>query len=105
MSREPKRIIFYDASNLGKLHCDACGYNLPERSAFTPALIGTPCPKCGADMLTRRDYESTRKGLRLIDLLNRLLGPIFGRREAPQSAETIQVCIHDDSLTINRKRD
>lgn len=40
------------------LKCDACDYvtgNLGRD--LTKADIGTPCPKCGADMLTERDFN------------------------------------------------
>lgn len=41
----------------GRFQCDACGYLAPERVELTEALIDTPCPKCGANMLTREQYD------------------------------------------------
>lgn len=102
--REPKKIIHYDPSQAGALHCDACGYDLPERRAFTADLIGTPCPKCGADMLTRSDYEKTARMFRALDWINRIFGPIFGVRvsDLPKGkmVDTVSVHMHDDTTTI-----
>ena len=97
-----KKIIFYDLNRLGQLHCDACDLTLPGSIALSEALIGTPCPHCGADMLTRKDYESTRRMLRIVDLLNAIFGPLFGKEEPTRPGDTgpVTVRCHGNTTTI-----
>lgn len=100
-----KIIVKYDRDQLGKLHCDDCGYDIPEPQAFTPKLIGTPCPKCGANMLTEEDYKSTERLLGAIDIANTMLGPIFGKEEnavEENDGDKINVKIHGDEMTIRK---
>lgn len=42
------------------LHCDnpQCGYDMNFEGKIREELIGTPCPKCGENMLTKEDYEA-----------------------------------------------
>lgn len=50
------------------LTCDAPGCDHQEdMSALTEDLIGRPCPKCGASLLTREDYEA---GIRLYSMMD-----------------------------------
>lgn len=98
-----KKLIHYNPDEAGKLHCDACGYDMPEPVAFTAELIGTPCPKCGADMLTRADFEKTKKLFRIVDRIN-AVGAFFGlgHERPPVGAEAhrINVKIHGNTTTI-----
>lgn len=83
------------------LKCDACPYvssKMPRD--LTKADIGTPCPDCGADMLTARDFYDYSHQLAAIAYLNKtteLLGEKLG-------IETKQIRIsihtHDGNLTI-----
>lgn len=42
----------------GVLNCDAAGCGHVEQvGEILEAHIGMPCPKCGADLLTRSDYD------------------------------------------------
>lgn len=102
MTRPPKKIIWADPSDLGRLHCDAigCGYVAPTPDPWGPELIGKPCPRCGANLLTRGDYDRTERMIRLVDLINRIFGPIFGRRQPPANAQTIAVRMHGHQADI-----
>jgi hypothetical protein len=107
MPKPKKVVISYDPKDAGRLHCDACGYDLPEKIAFTRDLIGKPCPKCGANMLTEEDFLKTEKMFRFIDGVNRIFGPLFGKtpkqiRENPENP-AIQVQIHGDEVLIRRR--
>ncbi len=43
------------------LQCDAPGCDHREmRPALLEEDIGRPCPKCGANLLTREDYEAAK---------------------------------------------
>jgi len=91
----------------GMLHCDACGFTgkkIPE--PLTPdnlrALIGTRCPKCGADMLTAVDCKAAIKMLRAVDALNRL-ARFFGITAKPGDKRgTLTVNARDKSFTVMR---
>lgn len=97
-----KKIIDYDASNIGELHCDApgCGYVSPEALPWGEGLIGLPCPKCGANLLTRADYSRTERMMRVVDFLNRIFGPIFGRRDTPPDAASLSIRFHHGETDI-----
>lgn len=36
-----RKLIFVDPSNVGRLHCDACGYDLPEAKSWDEFASGT----------------------------------------------------------------
>ena len=102
-----KKIIHYDTSNLGNLHCDECGYDSPEKREFVAELIGTPCPKCGANMLTERDYHDTLKMLKFADNLNKWLGWLGTEDPGPQEGYdryTSQVKIHNGNVEFRSKK-
>lgn len=47
------------------LKCDAPGCDhRQDVDDFSEDMIGLPCPKCGASLLTREDYEYTRDVLK-----------------------------------------
>lgn len=103
----PKLVIHFDRKQAGALHCDACQHDLPEPVEFTPALIGFPCPQCGANMLTKEDYDKTDRLFRTLDWINKWFGPIFGSEPTPEllaNAPRIGVKIHGDEVTIRRER-
>jgi hypothetical protein len=102
MKRPPRKIIDYDASQIGKLQCDApdCDYVSPTALPWGPELIGMPCPKCGANLLTERDYRLTERFMRVVDFINRVFGPIFGRRVQPPGAPSMSVRFHDGETDI-----
>jgi hypothetical protein len=98
-----KKVIFFDRNQAGKLHCDACGYDLPHAIKFGPELIGMPCSKCSADMLTVRDYRATARMIRMLDLINAIFGPLIGKYEPPKGSRTFEAKCHDGSLLIKQK--
>lgn len=103
----PKRIIHYDASQLGKLRCDACDYVAPEAHAFGPHLIGLPCPTCGASLLTQKDHDATARLLRGIDRVNRIAAWFGFGTEVPTEADKaarVTVRVHDGEWTVKGKR-
>lgn len=53
------------------LKCDAKGCDHVEpRPGLLEADIGMPCPKCGANLLTREDYEFAKPLWAVLDILN-----------------------------------
>lgn len=59
------------------LHCDAegCGHEEPI-PAMDAAYIGKPCPKCGANLLTKEDFDSAKMLEAAAGLFNAIVGPI-----------------------------
>ena len=53
------------------LHCDNCHHEEPV-DRFHKGLIGTPCPKCGANMLTHQDYKKSKRVLLILSVLSTL---------------------------------
>jgi predicted RNA-binding Zn-ribbon protein involved in translation (DUF1610 family) len=98
-----KKIIHYDPEEAGRLHCDECGYDLECKQPFTANLIGTPCPECGANMLTRQDYERTIKMFAAVDWINRWFGWLFGTETPPKDALKVWVKNHNGETIIRRK--
>ncbi len=95
------KVIFdFDPDQAGSLHCDACGYDAPDRIALTPSHIGTACPKCGADMLTASDYEKTVEMVKAIQAFNALFGSAIGHEPAEGDGTHLQIKIHDDTMTM-----
>lgn len=62
------------------LKCDAegCDYRDPEagKDGDWAALVDTPCPKCGASLLTEADYKATMELFALAATINAAFGPV-----------------------------
>lgn len=61
------------------LHCDECAAEM-QVSNVTRDLIGTPCPACGADMLTAEDYvlgKRHERVMRVIQKIDRVVRPFW----------------------------
>lgn len=82
-----------------RLRCDACDHVMPMPGAFGPELIGYPCPKCGSDMLTQKDFEAMKTMLGTIDAMNALFGDM-GSEEPGDEALMVRVQLHDDAVII-----
>lgn len=102
-----RKVIHYDMSKLGQLHCDAvgCGYVDAECRVWGPALIGTPCLRCSANLLTVEDYSKVQRMLRWIDLINKWFSPIFGTRLTdPGTTYETSVRVHGSGADISYRR-
>lgn len=97
MPRE-KKVIFYDRTGL--LHCDACGHET-KTMKISEKMIGTPCPKCGANMLTAEDHAKSEAMFKAIDLVNAMVGPLIGATKPGKKAQPIGVRCHEDEVTVS----
>lgn len=64
--------------NIGGLKCDTptCDYNDPTvKYEDYPSMIDAPCPKCGASLLTKEDYETTQQMIEFVKNMNAILPP------------------------------
>jgi hypothetical protein len=104
-----KELIHIDTSDCGRLHCDnpECKYVLPEAQDWGKHLIGYPCPKCGSDMLTERDYRDMEKMIKRIGWINKWFGPVFGREWNPKDPlnKMVSVRHHDGHVILNERGD
>lgn len=76
------------------IKCDApgCGY----RDETVPlgdyeAWIDRPCPKCGSNLLTRGDFETTVRLMHLADLWNDVAGEVAATPEQMAARHRIAV--------------
>ncbi len=70
--REPTQVNIYG------IKCDApgCGYtNMNAEFGNGKKWLNVPCPRCGAPLLTRRDYNA----IRIVLWLSRLVNKVFGK--------------------------
>ena len=95
-----RKLIHYNPDEAGQLRCDtpACDFIEPAPMAFTRDLIGRPCPKCGASLLSERDYTDTLRHFAAIDLINRWLGWL-GTEAPTKDSRSIALRTHDGEVT------
>lgn len=68
----------------GRFQCDECGWRATDKVELTEALIDTPCPKCGANMLPREQYETTVAFVRSLPVNEALMGLYMDKlKDAP----------------------
>ncbi|WP_340265427.1 hypothetical protein [Sphingobium mellinum] len=83
----------------GFLQCDAqgCGHR-EENDELREDQIGKPCPKCGASLLTREDYDVYVSRIKPMFDMMKALGLLVD----PESGEgqPISVHYHDGATTI-----
>ncbi len=92
--------------NGGYLKCDAKGCEHKEAVAsFDKTLIGKPCPKCGASLLTSEDYEEGKRMKAVIDALYALglARPATEDDEPTKDRLIVSVNPHAESLHIQVK--
>lgn len=66
--------------NARGLNCDTpgCGYvdaTVPLNWTTTRTMIGTPCPKCGANLLTKEDAKAARMMIATVVIFNFIFLP------------------------------
>ena len=89
----------FNIINMGGLKCDTpgCGYV----NEFVPPSdyknwIDCPCPKCGASLLTKKDYKSFKRLLLFINTVNKV-GKIFSKSsKKPTETTIVSVDWHGD---------
>lgn len=92
---------------LGFLKCDAEGCDHQENhEVIGEDLVDKPCPKCGANLLTRRDFEDGRVMLAALRLLESAglakLGSDPGSA-VPEGHELVTTRVHQGKIYINDK--
>lgn len=97
-----RKLIHCIANEAGKLQCDnpTCGHVLPEALEFNEGLIGHPCPKCGSDMLTRKDYEGQMRIAAVVDFLNRWFSWLPWATEEPPKGPSIAARVANGKLEL-----
>ena len=84
------------------LKCDADGCGHEETiDEIKASHIGTPCPKCGANLLTEEDYKNSLRLLAIARCINEIVGPV--KTDPNANGSLISFNPHGDSLTIKVK--
>ena len=82
------------------LKCDAPGCSYLDPNAFLDeALIGQPCPLCGANLLTAADFAGIKAMQALVDWGNVVNGPV------PDGSEQVFILIEMDGSGFPVLRD
>lgn len=42
-----------------------------------PLWLNKPCPKCGANLLTKEDLETTKTLIKIVNIINRVMRPFM----------------------------
>lgn len=79
-----------------RVKCDACGHTEPHHE-LTEALIGIRCPDCGADMMTRQDYED---GIRMFETIKMLESLGLAKLVDAPTENSVSINPHAGSVTI-----
>jgi hypothetical protein len=84
-----------------RLRCDACGHQEPV-DALDEKHIGRACPECGANMLTRDDFEAAKAIMATIDAINAFAGALGIGTETPSAdAKRMVVNHHNGRTTVD----
>jgi len=82
------------------LNCDAEGCNHVEQvGTITEEMVGLPCPKCGANLLTAEDWEAW-KPLQAIMQIAKAASPAC----SVDGGATIKVGLHGQKTSIEIER-
>lgn len=85
-----------------KLRCDntACGMVVQAPKPMEQC-VGMPCPQCGENLLTERDFKTYQKTMRVIAWINRWFGWLGAER--PDGGKRRSVHHHHGTWTIKEK--
>jgi len=68
-----RKLIEFSQENL--IECDNCDFVIPNEDPKNPGngkeYINIPCPKCGENLLTEKDYTDDLKFMRNLDRINK----------------------------------
>ena len=92
--------------------CDnpACDYTVlnENKDPNNPDLkeyLNKPCPKCGENLLTEKDYKSFKRMIKIIATINKV-ARFLGMKPKPEDDQIlVSVGCHDGNYTIKIKED
>lgn len=58
-----------------KMNCDSCGYT-KKIDKVTKDIIDKPCPKCGAIIIKKKDYDTYKMIRRITMIFNIIFFPV-----------------------------
>ncbi len=71
-----------------KLKCDANGCDHVELvESINAGLVGKPCPKCGANLLTEEDHSASERMVEVVALINGFIGKV----DVPEGIEPSRI--------------
>lgn len=98
--------VIHTIDELGALRCDnpKCDHVDPNQP-FGKHLIGKPCPKCRANLLTERDYKIAARIVMMVNLVNFCLGWLFGTEEPPKTTQRTRVDVRHGTAKVEKVDD
>jgi len=85
------------------LKCDAEGCDHRETvGGLSADLIGKPCPKCGANLLTEEDFRSSQSMVAAVEFM-KALGLVKDPSEATGNETVVTWGHHNGTTTITAK--
>ncbi|MFK7942092.1 MAG: hypothetical protein AB8B85_04130 [Paracoccaceae bacterium] len=83
------------------MKCDAEGCDHRETvPEMVPELIGTPCPKCGANLMTQEDFDYFVNTVLPSLNVMKLLGLVRDVTEEDADGPALQVGTHEGEINI-----
>lgn len=92
------KLIEVRQENLIECDTPGCGYQIvnptPMEQPDISMYINEPCPLCGGNLLTQKDYDDSEKFKRMIGFLNKWFWWMAWFRRKRASEKTTSVKIH-----------
>jgi len=88
------------------IECDnpKCDYNIPNETkdpnVETKQYINMPCPKCGENLLTQKDYDLAASFMRVVNWMNKYFGWLGYFKWRRKKEYSTSVKIKDNKINI-----
>jgi len=102
-----RKLIEIEQEN--KIKCDnvSCSYVIKSDNPIVidESFIDTPCPECGENLLTREDYESFERLMKVIRFLNKWFSwlTIFSFRKN-RKTKNVKINVHKGVHVIDEEK-
>lgn len=94
--KDNKRVLYPDIKQENLIECDNCDYVIPNPDGCVGAdlkgYVDKPCPKCGANLLTKEDYELWEKHLEALRFSSKF---ILSSDAVGDDVVQVSVKVHD----------
>lgn len=89
-----RKLIEYKGS---EIVCDnpVCDYSVQTRKEHYADFLNQPCPKCGENLLTEKDYKSVLSLFKFVDFVNRWFSWVTIFMKKPIETKIVRIHTHD----------
>jgi len=80
------------------IECDNCDYNIPlteENEKHLVLFINSPCPKCGTNLLTEKDWFQHVRIIEVVDWINKWFSWITMFYSKNSKTHSVMVHVHE----------